>query len=161
MLYMPVMYGIAFNHYNYIFVDEAQDTNDIQLEILSRLCAPRCRIVAVGDPHQAIYGFRGANADSMTRITERFSCKTFPLSVSYRCPKAVVKEAQRYLQPIEQTKMPDEPNTNIDEIEPNDNGGDTETVECEDSPTGRHEFDTDESTGEERCVYCEKEKGED
>ena len=97
MLYMPIMYNISFDHYNYIFVDEAQDTNNIQLEILSRLMAPKCRLVAVGDPHQAIYGFRGANADSMSRIAERFQCKTFPLSVSYRCPKAVVREAQRYL----------------------------------------------------------------
>lgn len=100
MLYMPVMLGVSFDHYNYIFVDEAQDTNNIQLEILSRLMAPRCRLVAVGDPHQAIYGFRGANADSMSRIAERFQCKTFPLSVSYRCPKAVVREAQRYLSTV-------------------------------------------------------------
>ena len=97
MLYMPVMHNISFDHYNYIFVDEAQDTNDIQLEILSRLSAPRSKLVAVGDPHQAIYGFRGANADSMSRITTRFQCKTYPLSVSYRCPKAVVREAQKYL----------------------------------------------------------------
>ncbi len=97
MLYMPVMHQISFNHYDYVFVDEAQDTNGIQVEILSRLMAPRCRLVAVGDPHQAIYGFRGANADAMSRISERFQCKTFPLSVSYRCPKAVVREAQRYL----------------------------------------------------------------
>lgn len=100
MLYMPVMHSISFDHYNYVFVDEAQDTNDIQLEILSRLCAPRHRLIAVGDPHQAIYGFRGANADSMSRIAKRFNCKTYPLSVSYRCPKAVVKEAQRYLEPL-------------------------------------------------------------
>jgi superfamily I DNA/RNA helicase len=100
MLYMPVMHNVSFDHYNYVFVDEAQDTNDIQLEILSRLMAPKCRLVAVGDPHQAIYGFRGANADSMSRIGERFQCKTYPLSVSYRCPKAVVKEAQRFLTQI-------------------------------------------------------------
>lgn len=97
MLYMPVMYNISFDHYNYVFVDEAQDTNGIQVEILSRLLAPRSRLIAVGDPHQAIYGFRGADADAMTRMAERFQCKTFPLSVSYRCPKAVVREAQRYL----------------------------------------------------------------
>lgn len=156
MLYMPVMYEISFDHYNYVFVDEAQDTNNIQLEILSRLCAPRHRLVAVGDPHQAIYGFRGANADSMTRIAERFQCKTYPLSVSYRCPKAVVREAQRYLEPTKH--MPDKP-TNIDEIEPNDeNGGDAPA--CGDSPSGNHEFDMDEATGEERCVYCEKTKDE-
>ena len=98
MLYMPVMLDVAFDHYNYVFVDEAQDTNSIQLEILERLRAPNSRFVAVGDPHQAIYGFRGANADSMSRIAHQFNCKTFPLSVSYRCPKAVVREAQKYLQ---------------------------------------------------------------
>jgi superfamily I DNA/RNA helicase len=97
MLYMPVMLGVSFDHYNYIFVDEAQDTNDIQLDILDRLRAPKSRFVAVGDPHQAIYGFRGANADSMSRIARRFSCDTYPLSVSYRCPKAVVREAQKFL----------------------------------------------------------------
>lgn len=97
MLYMPVMYNISFDHYNYIFVDESQDTNGIQVEILSRLMAQKCRLVAVGDPHQAIYGFRGADSDAMSRIATRFQCKTFPLSVSYRCPKAVVREAQRYL----------------------------------------------------------------
>ncbi len=97
MLYMPVMHQISFSHYDYVFVDEAQDTNGIQVEILSRLMAPRCRLVAVGDPCQAIYGFRGADADAMSRIAERFQCKTFPLSVSYRCPKAVVREAQKYL----------------------------------------------------------------
>lgn len=97
MLYMPVMHQISFDHYNYVFVDEAQDLNSIQHEILARLMGPKCRLVAVGDPHQAIYGFRGAAADSMSQLAERFQCKTFPLSVSYRCPKAVVREAQRYL----------------------------------------------------------------
>jgi DNA helicase-2/ATP-dependent DNA helicase PcrA len=115
MLYLPVIKNCPFDKYDWVFVDEAQDTNDIQLEILERLIkrsndpvdcihipyhtefCSKTRIVAVGDPHQAIYGFRGANSDSMQRIAERFQCKTLPLSVSYRCPKAVVREAQRYL----------------------------------------------------------------
>lgn len=98
MLYMPVRFDLRFPHYEYVFVDEAQDTNDVQLAIIDALLNHEKRyLVAVGDPHQAIYGFRGANADSMTRIATRFSCETFPLSVSYRCPKAVVREAQKYL----------------------------------------------------------------
>lgn len=113
MLWLPVLLGSQFDKYDYIYVDEAQDTNDIQLEILTRLFKQgkwhddrlpsrwyqdsTTRLIAVGDPHQAIYGFRGANSDSMQRIEKRFSCKTFPLSVSYRCPKAVVREAQRFL----------------------------------------------------------------
>lgn len=98
MLYMAVIYDARFDKQDWVFVDESQDTNDIQLTILERLV--RGRLIAVGDPHQAIYGFRGANSDSMQRIAKRFQCETLPLSVSYRCSKAVVKEAQKYLKPI-------------------------------------------------------------
>jgi DNA helicase-2/ATP-dependent DNA helicase PcrA len=113
MLYLAVVLNARFEPKDWVFVDEAQDTNDIQLEILSRLQKyptlhmsketnqvseiSSSRLIAVGDPHQAIYGFRGANSDSMQRIAKRFSCKTLPLSVSYRCPKATVREAQRFL----------------------------------------------------------------
>lgn len=110
MLWLPVLLNASFDKYDYIYVDEAQDTNDIQLEILERLCKPAkvdpfyvkfepspSRLIAVGDPHQAIYGFRGANSDSMQRIAARFSCTTLPLTVSYRCSKRVVREAQKYL----------------------------------------------------------------
>lgn len=121
MLYLAVIRNARFDKQDWVFVDEAQDTNDIQLEILERLMKPpqirrvglehtwpeeqtvqiigrsSSRLIAVGDPHQAIYGFRGANADSMDRIAARFQCETLPLSVSYRCPKAVVAEAQKYL----------------------------------------------------------------
>lgn len=54
------------------------------------------RLVAVGDPNQAIYGFRGADADAMTRMKEEFDMTELPLSVSYRCSKAVVREAMKW-----------------------------------------------------------------
>lgn len=54
------------------------------------------RFIFVGDPKQAIYGFRGADSASMQRLSERFACRQMPLSVSFRCPKAVVLEAQKY-----------------------------------------------------------------
>lgn len=94
-LYLPVLLDAAFDPQDNVFVDEAQDTNEIQLEILSRLSASF--YCFVGDPYQAIYGFRGANTDSMERIRSHFSCKTLPLSVSYRCPKSIVREAQKYM----------------------------------------------------------------
>lgn len=113
MLYLPVILGAQFEKQDYVFVDEAQDTNDIQLEILARLAKPKqlfdtldptyfqerspTRYIFVGDPHQAIYAFRGANADSMQKISERFQCKEMPLSVSFRCPQSVVAEAQKFL----------------------------------------------------------------
>lgn len=113
MLYLAVRMNAPFTPQDWVMVDEAQDTNDIQLEILSRLqnsefdghasngmstFRSTTRFLFVGDPHQAIYGFRGANAESMDRIRERFGCAELPLSVSYRCSKAVVKEAQRVLE---------------------------------------------------------------
>lgn len=108
MLYLPVILGAKFEQQDYVFVDEAQDTNDIQLEILTRLAKPwksnhpdeqisPTRFVFVGDACQAIYSFRGANADSMTRITQRFNCVEMPLSVSFRCPKKIVEEARKFL----------------------------------------------------------------
>lgn len=120
MLHLAVLMNARFEPRDWIFVDEAQDLNGIQHEIVARLCkrgreensseyssvsasvdadASRSstRVIAVGDPHQAIYGFRGALADSMSRLAHQFSMRTYPLSVSYRCPKAVVREAQKYL----------------------------------------------------------------
>lgn len=98
MLYMPVIMGAKFEKADVVFLDEAQDVNGIQAEIVARMNA---RVVAVGDPNQSIYGFRGALSDSMSKIAERFKCRTLPLSVSYRCPKAVVKEARRWVEHIQ------------------------------------------------------------
>jgi superfamily I DNA/RNA helicase len=58
-------------------------------------------LVAVGDPRQAIYGFRGADSDSLNNIAKTFNCVNLPLSISYRCPKAVVREAQTIVSHIE------------------------------------------------------------
>lgn len=108
MLYLPVLLNAPFDWQDWVLVDEAQDTNDIQVEILWRLRRnnspsnrtipapfPGTRFVFVGDPHQAIYGFRGANSDAMKKITARFNAETLPLSVCYRCSRAVIREAQR------------------------------------------------------------------
>jgi DNA helicase-2/ATP-dependent DNA helicase PcrA len=58
-------------------------------------------LVAVGDAAQAIYGFTGADSDSLGLIREEFSAITLPLTVSYRCPKAVVAEARKWVQHIQ------------------------------------------------------------
>lgn len=97
MLYMSVMLNAPFDKQDWIFVDEAQDTNDIQVDVVERLMHSSSRLCVVGDPAQAIYGFRGANSDSMDKIAERFACVQMPLSVSYRCSHAVVEEANKIL----------------------------------------------------------------
>lgn len=100
-VYLPILLNCPFAKFEYIVVDEAQDTNKVQREIIRRSLAPSGRLMAVGDPNQAIYGFRGADADSMDLIASEFGCKPLPLSISYRCSKAVIAEAQRIVPTIE------------------------------------------------------------
>ena len=62
---------------------------------------PGGRLVAVGDRHQAIYGFTGADADSMDLIAKDFAAAELPLTVTYRCPKAVVALAHQWVNHIQ------------------------------------------------------------
>lgn len=109
MLYLPVVAGAAFERFDTVFVDEAQDLSGIQHVMLERMAAVGGaasiaafgRVVAVGDRHQAIYGFRGAHASSMDALKDRFACRELPLSVSYRCPLAVVDHARQWCPQIE------------------------------------------------------------
>lgn len=101
MLYMPLLKDVGFSKNDWLFVDEAQDTNPVQLAMLRRMLAPGGRLVAVGDPRQAIYGFRGADAAAMSNIGAAFNCITLPLSISYRCAQAVVRHAQSIVPHIE------------------------------------------------------------
>ncbi len=101
MLYLPLLRNVVCDKSNVIFVDEAQDLNIVQRTLLRRMLATAAgapsRLIAVGDPHQAIYGFRGADSDSMDHLRRDFNATVLPLSVSYRCSKAVVEEARKHL----------------------------------------------------------------
>lgn len=116
MLYLTLLRNVPFTRCDFVLVDEAQDLNGVQRELLGRMIKQDFvkvpgmpieidaltyeytgRLIAVGDPHQSIYGFRGADSDGMARITEDFNAKVLPLSVSYRCSQAVVAEANRVL----------------------------------------------------------------
>ncbi len=96
MLYLPLLLGLPFDRVATLFVDEAQDTNEIQRALLGKMLAPTGRLVAVGDPSQSIYGFRGASSDAMSLLRNEFAMTVLPLSVSYRCSVSVVREAQLY-----------------------------------------------------------------
>jgi superfamily I DNA/RNA helicase len=111
MLYLAVKEGIVLPKFDYVFVDEAQDTNAIQRAIILKICHSETRVIFVGDPAQAIYGFRGADSDSMGLLCEKFSCTELPLTISYRCPTSVVKEAHKYVKHIE--AAPDAPEGNV------------------------------------------------
>ena len=97
MIWLPVALGLSMTKYDLLLVDEAQDLNRCQQQLA--MMAGR-RLVLCGDPKQAIYGFAGADAESMSRMqktleaTER-GCVHLPLTVTRRCGKAIVAEAQK------------------------------------------------------------------
>jgi DNA helicase II / ATP-dependent DNA helicase PcrA len=95
-LFIPVLEGWEFPAFSNIFPDECQDLNAIQHEMLIRLGLKGARICAVGDRHQAIYGFRGASHSSMDDLKKLFSMKELPLSISYRCAQSIVTAAQEF-----------------------------------------------------------------
>lgn len=95
MIYLPLVYNAPLTTYDWVLIDEAQDTNPARRALAKKMLKVGGRLVAVGDPHQAIYGFTGADADSLTKIAADFSTRTLPLSVTYRCARSVVRHAQQ------------------------------------------------------------------
>jgi len=64
-------------------------------------CKPGGRIIAVGDPAQSIYQFRGADSEAIPNIIKKLNAKTLPLSITYRCPKTIVELAKEVVPDIE------------------------------------------------------------
>lgn len=114
LLYMAVKDGISLPKFDYVFVDEAQDTNSIQRAILRKIMKPGARLIAVGDPAQAIYGFRGADSNSIQMIVDEFGCKQLPLTVTYRCATSIVDFAKQWVDHIE--AAPNAPTGTVTEL---------------------------------------------
>lgn len=101
-LWLPVYLGLKFQTYNFVMIDEAQDTNEIRRELALRCMKKDTgRCIAVGDDKQAIYGFTGADSDAMELIKERLGSKELPLKVTYRSARAIVRAAQRIVPDVE------------------------------------------------------------
>lgn len=92
-IYMPTLFNGVFPQFPLVCVDEAQDLSPLNHAMLDKLVSTR--IIAVGDPWQSIYAFRGADTNSMRRLKVRFNCKEMTLSMSFRCPIEVVKVAHK------------------------------------------------------------------
>lgn len=101
MLYIALLYPHKFPRFPTILADEVQDFNSLQHLMLRKCLLPNGRIIAAGDDRQAIYAFRGALADSYSELVASFSMTELPLTVSFRCPRSVVMEAQHYVPDIE------------------------------------------------------------
>lgn len=89
---LPTVFPASFTQYPQVLLDEAQDMSELNFEMLKKIA--RKRLIAVGDECQAIYGFRGAHANSMSMLEEKFSMSPHVLSISFRCPQSVVTEAR-------------------------------------------------------------------
>jgi DNA helicase-2/ATP-dependent DNA helicase PcrA len=102
MVYLPLIYpSCPIWQYDNVVLDEAQDTNRARRLLARRLLKRGGRFVGVGDPCQAIFGFTGADNDSLDQLVREFGCVRMPLSVSYRCPQAVVSFVRRWVSHIE------------------------------------------------------------
>ena len=101
MIFAPLMFKARFYRNDWVLIDECQDINPARRELAKRLLKPTGRLIAVGDSRQAIYGFTGAGGDSVERIIEEFNCVRLPLTITYRCPKAVVSYVSRWVSHIE------------------------------------------------------------
>jgi DNA helicase-2/ATP-dependent DNA helicase PcrA len=91
MVWMPVFLNLPCEQYDWILVDEAQDTNRCQLAFALMSVKNSGRVLAVGDPFQSIYGFRGADVDAIPNLIETLNADVLPLDVTYRCPKSHVR----------------------------------------------------------------------
>ena len=94
MIFLPIHWDIELPQFELTIVDEAQDTSAMARELYSRTVSDKGKMLAVGDPLQAIYGFAGADNDSLDKIQERFDCVEYPLSINWRCDENIIKEAQ-------------------------------------------------------------------
>lgn len=94
-IYMSALYGGRFDQYHTVLVDEAQD-----LSLMNHLMVGKCRparLIVCGDPKQSLYAFRGAATDSMGKMRNLMpDWIDLPLTLTFRCPKAVVARQQSH-----------------------------------------------------------------
>lgn len=100
MILAPLIHKARMWENDWLLVDEAQDTNPARRELAKRMLKSSGRAIFVGDPAQAIYGFTGADNDSLEIVEREFRCQRLPLTVTYRCPKRVVDLARTWVSHI-------------------------------------------------------------
>lgn len=98
MIFFPVLFNMSLPSPDIMMIDEVQDLNPVQMDFAMNF---GCRVIAVGDEKQAIYGFRGADVQAMRNFGKRLNAREMPLSVCYRCPQVVIREAQKLVPGIE------------------------------------------------------------
>jgi superfamily I DNA/RNA helicase len=88
-LYMPALFGGTYPTFPLVMIDEYQDLSPINHAMVAKLCKSS-RQIGVGDDAQSIYAFRGAAQGSMETAIAKFNMSQLPLTISFRCPSAIV-----------------------------------------------------------------------
>jgi superfamily I DNA/RNA helicase len=101
MIYLPLLMNLNIPTYDNVLLDEAQDINATRRELAFRSVKPTGRLIAVGDPYQAIYGFTGADTASLDKIQHRSRANVLPLTICWRCDAAIIAEAQKQVPDIQ------------------------------------------------------------
>ena len=106
MIYMPaVNESMIRDQFDYVFLDEAQDCSNAQIQFVQHLLKPNIgRLISIGDSEQSIYSFSGADIEAFNTLKSIPNTIELPLSVSYRCSKRVVEEARKLSNKIESSK---------------------------------------------------------
>ncbi len=112
MIFLPLRNRWLRPTWDDVAVDEAQDMTTAQLEVAQGVC--KGRIAVIGDPCQAIFGFRGADSNSLYRLKQELNAEEFPLTVTYRCAQVIVRAAQEYVPDF--TAAPTNPEGEISEM---------------------------------------------
>lgn len=99
----PSIVAAYRERYRAVILDEYQDTSVVQTRLLALLFADH-PVMAVGDPHQSIYGWRGASADNLSRFGADFAgseaAATYTLSTSWRNDTVVLEAANALVDPL-------------------------------------------------------------
>lgn len=115
MIFIPIRNKWIRGRYDLVVIDEAQDMNASQIELARGVCKPGGRVFVIGDDRQAIYGFRGADSNSLDRLKTELKANELGLTTTYRCPKNVVNYAKKLVP--DYSSAPASPDGEITEID--------------------------------------------
>jgi superfamily I DNA/RNA helicase len=94
MLRFPIIYNLKMPQYDLVIGDEDQDYSTVMHLLIAKMIEDGGVFLGVGDEFQAIYGFAGADCDSVRNLVKTLNCEELLLDVNYRCGKSIIKHAQ-------------------------------------------------------------------
>jgi hypothetical protein len=116
-LWLPIVNGWTLPQYDVVIVDEAQDLSPARMAIVRLSVKPGGQLIAVGDEFQAIFGFAGADCQSLPKLIEEFQCDILPLTWTQRCARLIVAEARKVDERLTIEARPDAIEGTVDTVE--------------------------------------------